>query len=156
MVAPLTGAREDAAVRSPADATGSVVVRVADEPTPAWLDGWLEVKVATAGGVDVATAAQILRASPALYLSAEEHDGVVGVVRLALAGHWAGISSLTVRTRARRRGIGRLLTCAALDGAVEHGASAAFLQVEESNRAAVGLYEGLGFGVADRYHYRQR
>ena len=133
-----------------------LAVRVEDEPSSAWLAGWLEVKTATAGGVDLDSAERILRGSPAAYVSAADAEGLAAVVRVAFAAGWAGISSLTVQPRARRRGLGRLLTLAALQHAAGRGAQAAFLQVEESNTPAVALYQGLGFVVADRYHYRHR
>jgi ribosomal protein S18 acetylase RimI-like enzyme len=66
------------------------------------------------------------------------------------------LSCLGVEARARRRGVGRALTRAAVHAAVAEGARRAFLQVEESNEVALELYADLGFTPAERYHYRQR
>ena len=80
----------------------------------------------------------------------------VGVLRAVFERGWVGISCLVVRPRARRRGVGRALTLAALELAADIGADRAFLQVEASNDAAATLYRELGFRVMDRYHYRER
>lgn len=129
------------------------MVTVADAPDADWLAGWLGVK-ATAP-VDDATARAVVTGSPARYLTARDDDGVVGVVRGALAGDWVGLSSLMVAPRARRRGLATALTLAALAAAVDAGARRAFLQVEAENGGARALYGGLGFARAESYHYRE-
>lgn len=78
---------------------------------------------------------------------------VLGTIRVAHAGRWAALSCLAVAPEARRRGLGRTLTLAALDVARAAGASAAFLQVEAGNAAAIALYAALGFGPVDEYAY---
>lgn len=125
-----------------------------DRPEPDWLRGWLDVK-ATAP-VDLGLAGRLLGGAPAAYLRLVDGAGTVGVVRAAPADGWLAISCLVVQPRARRRGVGRMLTLEALRRAGAAGASAAFLQVERANVAAVALYAGLGFTVVDRYHYRER
>lgn len=140
-----------------ADASGDrdgVRVRAADSPDDAWLRGWLGTKTATAGDVDLGVARRLLTGSPARYLTATDADGVVGTIRAAVAGRWLGLSCLVVEPRARRRGLGRHLTRAAL--AVHDGADRAFLQVEVHNAGALALYRGLGFAEADEYTYAQR
>lgn len=136
--------------------TSATSVTSTSEPSRAWLAGWLDVKTSTAGAVDLAVARGILCGSRAAYLMDEDTGGVAGVLRAAFADGWVGLSCLTVAPRARRRGVGRVLTIAALELARRRGADRAFLQVETSNTGAVALYRGLGFVVADRYHYRQR
>ncbi len=128
-------------------------VTVSGAPDPAWLDGWLGVKAA--GPVDDATARAVVAASPALYLTAHDDDGVVGVVRGAFAADWVGLSSLMVTPRARRRGLATALTEATLAAAASAGARRAFLQVEAENAVARELYERLGFRRADSYWYRE-
>lgn len=55
------------------------------------------------------------------------------------------LSSMAVDAGARRRGIGRELLQAALQRAVERGASGVFLHVEKANEPALRLYEDEGF-----------
>lgn len=133
-----------------------VRLRVADRPDEPWLEGWLGVKAASTP-VDRGTARRVLEGSPALYLTATDRaGGVLAVLRVALADGWAGLSCLVVAPHARRRGLGRLLTRAALHSAADRGARRAFLQVEVANRGAADLYAAEGFRPAERYAYRQR
>jgi ribosomal protein S18 acetylase RimI-like enzyme len=127
-------------------------VVVADAPDAAWVSTWLGVK----GQADAGLARQLLGGSPALYLTAVEQGAPVGVLRAAFAEDWVGLSCLVVVPAARRRGLARRLTVAALAHAAERGARRAFLQVEVTNSAAARLYADLGFRPAERYHYRER
>ncbi|WP_282946333.1 GNAT family N-acetyltransferase [Cellulomonas endometrii] len=148
----------DLAAAPPAEVhTGpDVRVRVGDRPDDAWLAGWLDVKAA-GRAVDHGVARRVLTGSAALYLTATAPDGaVLGVLRAALAEDWTGLSCLVVAPAARRRGLGRLLTRAALRATADRGARRAFLQVEVANHGAADLYAGEGFGPSERYAYWQR
>ncbi len=130
-------------------------VALADEPDAEWLACWLAVKT-DAVEPDAVVARAVVTGSPALYLAARDHDGVVGVLRAAWADDWVGLSCLAVSTRARGHGLARTLTAVALEIATGRGARHAFLQVEDENAGARRLYESLGFVPAERYHYRER
>ena len=83
-------------------------------------------------------------------------DGDVPVAT-ALAvhdGEFAGVFEVATSEPHRRAGLGRAVTTAALRWAASRGASRAWLQVEADNEPALGLYGGLGFAEAYRYHYR--
>lgn len=138
----------------PVALTPGALIDDAETPDPDWLDGWLGVK---GPGADLGLAGTLLTGSPARYLTARADDGtVLGVLRVALAGEWAGLSCLAVSPAARRRGIGRALTLAGLAVAHRHAADRAFLQVEEQNTGALALYTALGFTPVDRYDYWER
>lgn len=139
---------------TPARELPFTTILVADEPDDAWLSGWLDVKAA-GGGVDRGLARAVVSGSRSAYLTAVDPAGVVGVVRAARADGWVGLSCLMVAPRARRRGVGRALTVAALDDAAAGGVRWAFLQVEDANAAARALYEGMGFRHAETYRYRE-
>lgn len=124
----------------------------ADAPDAAWVSTWLGVK----GQADASLARTLLEGSPALYLTAVQDGAPVGVLRVAFAEDWVGLSSLVVVPAARRRGLARHLTLAGLSHAAGRGARRAFLQVEVTNSAAARLYADLGFRPAERYHYRER
>jgi len=81
----------------------------------------------------------------ALSLVACRGDRPVGVVVLGVRGPAGWIGGLGVVMDERRHGIGRALTAAVLDGAVEAGIEEVTLEVLESNVAALALYEQLGF-----------
>ena len=69
----------------------------------------------------------------------------------------AEIANLAVSPAARRRGIGALLLLRILDAAATFGAGAVFLEVRESNEAALALYAAQGFTVVGRrkQYYRR-
>jgi ribosomal-protein-alanine N-acetyltransferase len=67
------------------------------------------------------------------------------------------ILNLAVAAAQQRRGVGRALARAAIARLGASGARTVYLEVRESNQAARGLYEGLGFTVVgrrDRYYRR--
>ncbi|NCT90656.1 GNAT family N-acetyltransferase [Cellulomonas sp. APG4] len=136
-------------------ATGADGLRVAwsERPDDGWLETWLGVKATTT--TDATLARRILEGAPARYLTAHDAGGRIGVLRAAPSHGWLALSCLAVERRARRRGVARALTRVALEGAPA-GVGRAFLQVEESNRAAVALYRQMGFVPVDAYHYRER
>ncbi len=145
-------------------AAGPVRVSVTDRPDDAWLTLWSGSKTPLrAGAPDAADAAgarlrfarEVLGGAPAVYLRANDAEGPVGVIRAAFAEDWVALSCLVVAPRARRRGLGRMLTVRALDEAAARGARRAFLQVEPHNTGAAALYAGLGFQPAERYVYRE-
>lgn len=72
-----------------------------------------------------------------------------------LVDDWLGVFELVVDPSQRRRGHGRVLLEALHARAAERAATRSFLQVVVENRAAVALYEHLGYEVAYRYSYRR-
>jgi ribosomal protein S18 acetylase RimI-like enzyme len=65
-----------------------------------------------------------------------------------------GLFDIATRAGRQRRGEARRLCRALMAWGARRGADTAFLQVLATNRAALGLYESLGFRVAYAYHYR--
>ena len=145
-------------------AAGPVRVAVADRPDDAWLAVWSGSKArlhatgaaAEADDTSLRLARTVLGGAPAVYLTAADPTGLVGVVRAAFAEDWVAVSCLVVVPGARRHGLGRYLTLRALDEAAQRGARRVFLQVEAENTAAGSLYVRLGFQPAERYVYRER
>ncbi|NEC31187.1 GNAT family N-acetyltransferase, partial [Streptomyces sp. SID8111] len=68
-------------------------------------------------------------------------------------GRWAGFAAVEVDPARRREGLGTAVLAALARRALDEGASAAWLQVEEDNAAARQLYAGLGFTVHHVYHH---
>jgi N-acetylglutamate synthase len=73
------------------------------------------------------------------------------VGRVSVAEGWGAITALEVAPAWRRRGLGAALTSALCAAA---GADRILLQVAIDNAPAIALYEGLGFRISHRYHYR--
>ncbi|MHA2045730.1 MAG: ribosomal protein S18-alanine N-acetyltransferase [Candidatus Thorarchaeota archaeon] len=79
------------------------------------------------------------------YIMCRIERGISGFGRLPVKkGH---IVSVAVLSHLRRKGIGKSLIIAAMDGMYDYGASEFFLEVRKSNEAAVKTYEKLGYSV---------
>jgi putative acetyltransferase len=73
-------------------------------------------------------------------------DQVVGTVSVIRhSGSTFELAKLAVSPAARRRGLGRRLTLAAIDFAQSAGAGSLFLSSNHNLREAIRLYESLGF-----------
>ncbi|MFI2121401.1 GNAT family N-acetyltransferase [Streptomyces sp. NPDC020299] len=73
------------------------------------------------------------------------HDGqYVGLVRLATRTRQPRIGLVAVRADRHRRGIARALLAHALGSLHRSGTASAWAEVDESNVAAVALFEGIG------------
>ncbi len=73
-------------------------------------------------------------------------DGTLAGYALAsVAADQGEILNLAVDPRARRRGVGRLLLHALLEMFQRENVVSVFLEVRQSNDAAIGLYRGAGF-----------
>jgi ribosomal-protein-alanine acetyltransferase len=86
---------------------------------------------------------------------AENTSGILGFVLARTTGPEAEILDLAVSPRARRMGIARGLLRAVREQARGSGVEEIFLEVRESNRAAISLYEGEGYrpvGMRHRYY----
>lgn len=82
---------------------------------------------------------------------AEEPGGrVVGYVFCREIAGESELLNIAVEPEARRGGLGRELLTAALTWAESRGARETFLEVRESNRGAITLYEGAGFRAVGR------
>ena len=66
---------------------------------------------------------------------------------------WAGLHGMRTLPEARGRGLATKVIQALLHDIAFEGKQHIYLQVEESNVAAVSLYKRLGFSTTWRYHY---
>jgi ribosomal protein S18 acetylase RimI-like enzyme len=86
----------------------------------------------------------------------EDQTGPTAVGICVQDNDLAGLQQVVVAERARRRGLGREIVCAALRWAKLRGARQAWLQVTAGNAPAISLYESLGFKPAYLYTYWQK
>jgi N-acetylglutamate synthase len=131
-----------------------VRVELSERPSPAFLArlaGWKP----TIGGTGLPEAAlQVLTGvEPVIFAEAWDHDGheLLATARGAVVERWLHLGSVEVAPAARRRGLARAVSAAVAGWGERHGATRAFLQVEEENDAAARLYGSLGFTNHHRY-----
>jgi ribosomal protein S18 acetylase RimI-like enzyme len=89
-----------------------------------------------------------------VFAQVRDADGdLLAVARGAVTGpeRWLGLALLQTAPAARRRGLAGHVTRALAQWAQQHGATRAYLQVEERNTAAVTLYGRLGFTTHHTY-----
>lgn len=93
-----------------------------------------------------ATFRRLLGSGRARAWTALEADGsIAGYAVMWRTDRGAQLGNLAVRPERRRRGIGRRLVRTALRAAAASGSERLFLEVRESNDAAIRLYRDLGF-----------
>ena len=97
---------------------------------------------------------QSLWKGPQTFLSLKTINGVAstGMARLD-AGH-VGIFNMRTASKARGKGYATILVAYLLAWGLEQGAKKAFLQVDQSNDAAIAVYRKFGFSTAYRYWHR--
>ncbi len=120
-----------------------------DQPDDAWLNLYHPH-----GAQLPASARAVITAAPAHYLSARIDGVTVGIGRAAVAGPVVVLTAIEVLPRARRGGIGTVLTEALVERGADAGLRLSALQVFAHNTAAVALYQHLGFRAHHRYPYR--
>jgi GNAT superfamily N-acetyltransferase len=129
-------------------------VELADAPAEDWL-----AMVAQHKGALPAAAIDVLTRVPLVTFVhvRDAAGGLLAVARGTVTGpdRWHGVTLVQVVPAARRRGLARHVMKALAGWAAGHGATRAFLQVEERNAAAVALYGRLGFSTHHTYLTRQ-
>jgi ribosomal protein S18 acetylase RimI-like enzyme len=131
------------------------LVSLESVPSPQWWDAW----AARDGRTDHASAPPpaaraVMTGSPDQLFALLEVDGaVVGVARVAFARRWAGVAALHVAPEHRRNGVAMQIMGALADASRARGIRSMYLQVEQANSPALGLYERLGFSVHHEYRY---
>jgi ribosomal-protein-alanine N-acetyltransferase len=91
----------------------------------------------------------------ALALVAENPAGVAGYIMARISGEEGEILNLAVLPPYRRRGVARRLLAEGVAALVADGVREAYLEVRESNAAAISLYQSAGFrtvGLRPRYY----
>lgn len=110
----------------------------------------------TAGGIGPERRAVMARSPPPrTWLLGRLENRPAGAAFLAARDDAAMLHALEVAAPARRRGLGAEMVRAAAAWAAAQGAARLLAAVTEANGAARGLYAGLGFREAARYHYRR-
>ncbi len=138
-----------------ADARDDVAIEASSDPGP-WLNRFQRVSGKV--GPDQQVHLEMLRAirGRCTFLVAHEAGEPAACGLGVLTGDLFGLFDIVSSPARRRRGLARQLCTALLEQGRLQGARIAYLQVAESNSAALPLYEQLGFVRAYRYWYRVR
>jgi ribosomal protein S18 acetylase RimI-like enzyme len=81
---------------------------------------------------------------------------IVCAGQTASDGDLAGVFDIVTAEDARGRGYATIVCAALLAWAAQHGARAAYLQVDAANAPALAVYRKFGFATVYAYHYRGR
>ena len=94
--------------------------------------------------------------NPAAVTFVANADGeIAGFINLGVVLDEATVNNIAVKQTYRRRGIGRALLTAAIDYCQNNRLNVLMLEVRQSNRAAIALYERFGFqavGIRKRFY----
>ena len=128
--------------------SGVVLSREADE---AWLARYRRKGVGE-------VALRVLGSGPSVWFASvpggtDDAPAVIG--RCVVDGRWAGFAAVEVDPAQRRRGLATAVMAALARQALDEGASAAWLQVEEDNAGARAMYRRLGFAAHHAYHHHR-
>ncbi|MFH8895471.1 GNAT family N-acetyltransferase [Streptomyces coeruleorubidus] len=130
-----------------AEPSGVVLSREADE---AWL-----ARYQRKGMSEVAL--RVLGGGPSVWFAtvpgSEGAAAPAAIGRCVVDGRWAGFAAVEVDPDLRRQGLGTAVMAALAGRALDEGASAAWLQVEDENEGARALYAGMGFAAHHAYHH---
>ncbi|MFF3338860.1 GNAT family N-acetyltransferase [Streptomyces flavidovirens] len=98
---------------------------------------------------------KVLASGPSVWFASVPGDGEVpaAIGRCVVDGRWAGFMAVEVDPAYRRQGLAGAVMTALARQALDEGASAAWLQVEDDNGGARALYDGMGFATHHSYHH---
>lgn len=117
-------------------------------------DAWL-TRYRRKGVSEVAL--RVLNSGPSVWF-ATVPDGPgapAAIGRCVVDGRWAGFAAVEVDPARRRRGLATAVMAALARRALDEGASAAWLQVEDDNAGARELYGRMGFAAHHAYHHHR-
>lgn len=127
---------------------------VFDEPVPEWIANYKALTMnRDIDGTAITTTLNAIE-KPVQFFQIASPDQCLGVAVAVVQAKLVGLFGLAVAKPARRTGLGRALSHAALAWGADQGATTAWLQVEADNRPARQLYHALGFTERYRYAYR--
>ena len=133
-----------APVADRAEGADVVLSREADE---AWLSRYQRKGVSE-------VALKVLGSGPSVWFATVPGaQAPAAIGRCVVDGRWASFAAVEVDPELRRQGLATTVMAALARRALDEGASAAWLQVEDDNAGARALYAGMGFAAHHAYHH---
>lgn len=127
---------------------------IANLVTKEWLDTYFKLENYPPKKCETATKMLEIIRNETWYCRIEKDGESIACASAVLERGYVTLVNVIVDERYRGRGYGRQLCEVLLSQAKEAGAHTAYLQVVQSNRVAVKLYESLGFQKEYSYWYR--
>ncbi len=113
---------------------------------------WLAMVADRKGGLPAPALSVLTGPAEVRFAAVRDGDGMLlGAARGAVTGYRLHLALIEVAPAARRRGLARHLIRQLAGWAGGLGAHTAYLQVEQRNEPALGLYAGLGFTTHHTY-----
>lgn len=128
-------------------------VEVTDRPDPEWSRAFADLDDHQDSAL-VADAVIGRIALPAGYARLRLGAEIAGVGLFVGGGRYTGAFCIATAPGYRRRGVASAIMAAGARWAAERGSQTLYLQVDEGNAAARGLYDRLGFTTSHGYHFR--
>jgi N-acetylglutamate synthase len=125
-------------------------VTLADSPSAGWLARYRD----RGAPLPDDAARLLMSAERPVFASVEVGGETVAVGRASVDRGWIGVTTVDVAESWRRRGLARHVMRSLLSYGRQAGARHVYLQVSADNRAAIALYEGMGFSAHHTYRYR--
>ncbi|WP_369249002.1 GNAT family N-acetyltransferase [Streptomyces sp. R41] len=128
------------------EAPGVMLSREADD---AWLGRYQRKGLSE-------VALKVLGSGPSVWFATvpgAQGETPAAIGRCVVDGRWAGFAAVEVDPAHRRQGLATAVMAALARRALDEGASAAWLQVEEENAGARAMYAEMGFGPHHAYHH---
>ncbi len=88
---------------------------------------------------------EMIEAEYAYYMVAEDGDEIIGSCGLRNIAGEGEITNVVIRPEYRNKGIGTNMLCKLIESGEKMGAREFTLEVRESNKSAIHVYEKLGF-----------
>lgn len=127
---------------------------ITNQVTREWLDTYFGLEKYAPEKCETATKMFKMIQNEPLYCRMEKDGESIACASAVLERGFVTLVNVIVDERYRGQGYGRKLCETLLACAQEAGAHTAYLQVVQSNRVAVGLYERLGYEKQYSYWYR--
>ena len=133
----------------------AVTITLQPELPASWLDFYREVEALNDHAIAVRRRILERVAPPTAYALAYQDGRLIGIGLGVAERGWVGIYTMLTHPDARRQGAATAVLGQLAAWGEQQGASRMYLQVMQSNRAALALYGRCGFATRYSYHYRE-
>jgi ribosomal protein S18 acetylase RimI-like enzyme len=139
-----------------AEKSAELTVHSAPLPDQEWMDVYMQYEEFPPERRAFSERLCAAKGPRAAYLLVRVKDRPAGLATVVTERGWTGLTNVVTGPDFRRMGVARALLCAAAEWSESMGAGKMYLQVEDKNKPALGLYAKAGFRKLYGYHYRTK